>query len=242
MSVEFIIDELLVADIYNQVTALEVSVGKPSLDTAKELTTLLRPLFTGGSFDPLTLGTEPVHPSLVYQLVSSGWLRLQGYAVAYSETYVLYIRTADVPTLVSQVDSVVSTIEASGHAIELNDMLTDYDDVQKLYRCNMEIAFTQAAGNALIPACLVYPLAIDGEPNVYDGDCSQRRVNTYGVISLTVDNDVQNLRALAEAALVGAQVDTQHTQLQLRSGAPLELPGGLQGWQDIYSETQYTAN
>ncbi|MDH5612217.1 MAG: hypothetical protein OEY66_07155 [Gammaproteobacteria bacterium] len=242
MTVSFITTKLTATAAFQQVAAAPVSVGKPSLDTAKALKTLLRATFTGGSFDPLTLGSEPVHPSLVYQLVSSGWLRLQGFAVAYTETYVLFIRAATMSALVTKVDAVVTVIEAGSNAIEVTDMLTEFDDVQKLYRCNMEIAFTQPAGDGTLAAALVYPLAIDGTPNQYDADCSQRRINSYGVITLTTGNNVTTLRDTAEAALVGQSMGEQFTPLQLKSGSALELPGGLQAWHDIYFETQYTTN
>jgi len=106
----------------------------------------------------------------------------------------------------------------------------------------MEIEFAQPAGDGTLPAALVYPLAIDGIPNEYDAGCYQRRVNSYGVVTLTAANNLTTLRDAAEAALVGQQAGEQFTPLQLKSGAPLELPGGLQGWHDVYIETQYTTN
>lgn len=242
MTVPFIITTLTDDGSFGQVAAAPVSVGKPSLDVAKALKTLLRAIFTGGNFDPLTLGNDPVHPSLVYQLVSSGWLRLQGYAVAYTDTYIFYIRAHKLSDLVTKVDAVVAAIETSAYAIEVADMLTDFDDKQNLYRCNMEIAFTQPAGNGSLSAALVFPAGIDGTPNEYDSECSQRRINNYAVVTLTIGNDLDTLRDAAEAALVGQSVGEQHTSLQLRSGSPIESPGGLQCWQDIYFDTQYTSN
>lgn len=242
MTVQFIIDKLAATEAYQQVIAAPVSVGKAPLDTAKELKTLLREIFNGGSFDPLTLGSEPVHPSLVYQLVSSRWLRFQGFAIAYTETYVLSIRAVKLPDLVTKVDAVVAAIEAGAHAIEVTDMLTDFDDQQNLYRCNMEIEFTQAAGSGSLPAALVLPFSMRGNENEYDSECSQRRINSYSVITLTAGNNVTTLRDTVEGALVGQSMGEQFTSLQFASGDPLELPGGLQGWHDVYFETQYTTN
>ena len=242
MTIPFITTKLTATESFGQVAAAPVSVGKPPLDTADELTKLLKEIFSTGSFDPLKLENEPTHPSLVYQLVSSGWLRLQGYAIAYTDTYVLYIRANSLAEIITKVDAVVTAIEASAHAIEVTDMLAEYDDEQSLYRCNMEIAFTQPAGDGSLSAALIYSAGIDGFPNEYDGECSQRRMNNYAVVTLTIGNDLDTLRNAAEGALVGHQVGDQYTPMQLKSGSPIELPGGLQCWQDIYFDTQYTSN
>jgi len=233
MNPQIVIDALTATAAFGQVAAAPVSVGKPSIDTGKAIKGLLRNRFSG-NFDPLTLGDAPAHPSMVYQLVSSGWLRLFGHAIVHTDHYVFYLRTESYAELITTAHAVVTDIEASSYAIEVTDMLVDYDDQQKLYRCNMEIAFTQPAGEGSLPAALVYPLAIESTETAYDNCDEQLQTNRYGVAVLTKNNDLHALVATSTSALQGLQETSEHHPMQHQSGEPMETPGSLAMWNSVF--------
>jgi len=233
MNLQPVIDALTASAAFGQVAAAPVSLGQPTVDTGKAIKTLLRDSFLG-NFDPLTLGAEPTHPSMVYQLVSSGWLRLLGHAIVHTDQYVFYLRAEKYADLITVAHSVVTTIESSDYAIEVTDMLVDYDDQQKLYRCNMEIAFTQPVGNGALPAALVYPLGSDSAETAYDNCDDQLQTNRYAVVVLTTNNDLHPLVATATNALKGLQETPAHQPMQHQSGEPMETPGGLSMWHSVF--------
>ena len=226
-----------------QVVVATQGVTSIAVDTADLLQAAIAATVSG-RMSPLALEQNPTYPNIVYHQVAAQPLTFGGYHATTTDTFILYIRAATYASLQTVVAAVDAAIEASAYSIEVMDRLEDYDDEQKVFRCNLEVAFTVAAlPTQTLPAAMLYAISASANPSLTDGHCiRQREQQNWGVLLLTTAGNIETLRRAVQAALLGYQVSTAYEHVQYVDGAPLDGGGGLDLWAEGYSDALYISN
>lgn len=238
----FILTSLTNTGAFRQVTAASVSVGSPPSSPSPLLKNLLTtaglPKVRPGAIEAPADPTETDYPTAVYQTISAGWGRLEGYAVSHSTLFGIAIRDPEYMDVLTAVDDVISAAEASTYGFEVLDFVSGYDADRSLFRVDIEIALSQAPGGADLPAAVVVPLGYSAESS--DSACIQQRVNRrFGLLLMTAGNQLDTLIQTADGALIGKSESAEHDRLVVESGSPIESPGGLAMWQQIYIDAYW---
>lgn len=229
-----------------QVIAATPGGSQAPYDTSTALVSLLGSL-VGGRMHPITIRDAGTHPSIVYQMVSSTASRIDGYRVTQTDTFVLFVRHTSYDSLITTVNSVIAAIDAAASAIEVTDMLFDFDDDQSAYRCNIELQFTYVvAGAQTLPCAYVYTIDRSADESAYDNFVKQRVTNDYGIIVITNSNaspvvSMDSLLTSIMGALLGWSQAATFNEFQYRSGSAIEGVGGLEMWREIYSDSEYVS-
>lgn len=217
-------------------TATKVDMASGAVDSAAELVTALSATFSARIY-PLTLPEQPVHPSAVYQLVSTPRIQLEGIDIAQRHIYVLSVRTDTLAELITKVDATRTALAAAAWSIEISDQTAGYDEKQQNYRCDLELIFSYASfaqAAADLPAVLIYEGANSADENSLD-NCVKQRVSTeFSFVIATTGSDMDALRTELQAALLGYQSVATEEDLKYRSGGRIPTTGKLSIWQDFY--------
>ncbi|MCG8004698.1 MAG: hypothetical protein JAY88_14760 [Candidatus Thiodiazotropha lotti] len=224
-----------------QVIEATPGVKALSVDTVVELMAVLDPALSGQVFN-LVLEQDPVYPNLVFQLVSSQPQSVDGFHLYQADTYHLYIRDRELNSLRAVVAQVRSDMEASSWAIDVEDMLYDYDDEQSAYRANIEITFTVLAmPGQTLPAAIVYPVNTSAGESRLVNRVHQREEQAFSVMLVDTASNMEPIRREVQAALLGKQVSAQHEPIEYRQGAALDGGGPLSLWHELYKDALYIA-
>jgi hypothetical protein len=192
----------------------------------------------GNRMYPLQLPENPVHPSIVYQMVSSTPGVFEGYDVTHTDTFILNVRGADYDALLTLVGSVVAAL--SGENIEITDILHDYDQRENLYRVNLEISYSYITAAAQdLPAAYVYPISRTGNESLFDNFTKQMVGEEFAILVVTDNSNIPALLDEIQAALLGWQQSQYHHEMQYGNGTAIEGVGGMQIWREIYRDAFY---
>lgn len=214
------------------------SLGVVSTD---EILTVFSGVFDNRVYQ-MSLPQYPTYPNLVYQLVSSNPQVVDGYHVTHTDTLHLYVRDTDDGVsnvgLDNAVAAVQAAIEASPWAIEVQDMMYDFDDEQNVYVAVIEITFVVSAlPTQSLPAAIVYPVGTNADPSPFGNMVRQLERQSFAVVIISNSASIESLRREIQGALLGKQV--HETQIQYQQGIPLDGGGGLMLWQEVYSDSLY---
>lgn len=222
-----------------QVVVATPGVTALSLDVSAVLAAALAGV-AGGRVYPLTLPQVPTYPNIVYQHVSSTPGVMDGYHLSQADTFVLSVRDETLSGLLSVVDAMETAIEASSYSIEVSDRLADYDDQVEVYRYNIEIAFTSMAMPSQdLPAAMLYPVSANADFSGMVNIVRQLEHQTFTVLLFAQPGGINTMRRSVQAALLGFQVNSGYEPVEYQSGDALDAGGGLQVWQEVYSDALY---
>jgi hypothetical protein len=219
---------------FNTVTKVDVSAG--AVDSAKELVSALSATFSARIY-PLTLPEDPTHPSVVYEMVTTPRIHLDGIDIAQRHVYVLSIRADTFSEMITKVDATRTALAASAWSIEISDMLSGYDDEQQHYRTDLEIIFSYASFAPLaadLPAVLVFEESQKANESVLDNCIKQRVATDFSYIIATDSSDMDSLRSELMTALLGFQSDPSEEDTQYRQGVRIPSTGNLSLWRETY--------
>jgi len=192
----------------------------------------------GGRMYPLQLPEKPVHPSIVYQLVSSVPGTFEGHDVTHTDLFVINLRGYDYDALLILFNSMVAAL--AGTTVDITDAAHDYDQSENLYRINLELTYTYiTAASQALPAAFVYPVTRAGEGSAYDNYTKQLISADYAILIVTASNNIPALQAEIQAALLGWQQSAQYQEMLYGNGASIEGTGGLTMWREVYHDTFY---
>lgn len=234
----------LIARLDTVVELAQVIAAKPGgfqtpVDSSTELVTRLSSVVTGNIY-PVTQRDQRVFPSIVYQLVSSQVGAIDGYRITQSDRYVLQIRASTYDDVVAKLGSVISALGASSYAIEVNDVLFDWDDAQEAYRANVDLEFTYLSATLQTkPAAFVYALDRSADESAVDNAVHQRVTNTYAIVIVTSAGDMSTLLDAVMTSLLGWQQSAAHDDFQYVGGSNLEGVAGLEVWRETYRDAEY---
>lgn len=227
-----------------QVAAATPGGSQAPYDTSTALVSLLGSTVSG-RMHPITIRDAGTQPSIVYQLVSSTASRIDGYRVTQTDTFILFVRHTSYDSLITVVNNIITAIDSSASAIEVTDMLFDFDDDQAAYRCNIELAFTYVvSGSQTLPAAYVYTIDRTADESAYDNFIKQRVTNDYAIVVITNSNaspiiTMDSLLTSINTALLGWSQGATFNDFQYRSGSSIEGVGGLEIWREIYYDSEY---
>ena len=108
----------------------------------------------------------------------------------------------------------------------------------------MQVDFTVAAlPTQTLPAAMLYPISAVAAPSTTDGNClRQREEQTFGVLLMTMDSNIETLRRAVMAALLGFQVAAGYDHVEYSTGDPIDGGGGLDLWTETYTDALYITN
>jgi hypothetical protein len=219
-----------------QVIQAQTGGFQTPVDSGAELVTRLASV---ASTFPVTMREQGTVPSIVYTLVSSQVGQIDGYRVTQTDRYVLSLRTVTYDLLLSKFASLKTALDGSTYAIEINDLLFDFDDVQKLYRANIDIEFTYLSATLqTLPAAFVYSLDRSAGESFVDNLVDQRLENSYGIVVVSTTAIDPILDGIM-AKLLGWQVADDHEEFVYSSGSNLEGVAGMLVWREIYRDAEY---
>lgn len=219
---------------FNTVTKVDLSSG--AVDSAAELVTALSSTFSTRVY-PLTLPEPPVHPSAVYQLVTTPRIQIESIDVAQRHVYVLSVRTDTLAELITKVDATRTALDASAWSIEISDQTAGYDEKQQHYRCDIELIFSYASfaqDAADLPAVLVFEDSTDADESNLDNCIKQRVTTGFSFIIATTGSDSESLKAELRTALLGYQSNTTEEDMQFRQSVRIQSTGKLTLWRESY--------
>ncbi len=219
---------------FNTVTKTDLSSG--AVDSAAELVTALSATFSTRIY-PLTLPDQPVHPSAVYQLVTTPRTQIDGIDIAQTHVYVLSVRTDTLAELITVVDATRTALGLSAWSIEISDQTAGYDENQQLYRCDLELifsysSFAQAAVD--LPAVLVFEDSTNADESSLDNCIKQRVTTNYSFVIATTGTDSEALKTELRTALLGYQSNATETDMQFRQSVRIPSTGILSFWRETY--------
>lgn len=201
------------------------------------LYTLLQGLVSGRMY-PVQLPDKPTYPNIVYQTVSSTTGDLEGYDITRTDIFVVNMRGADYDALLTLVGSAVTAL--AGENMEITDILHDYDTAEGVYRINLEINYSYLAlASQSMPAAFVYPLGRDALPSVHDNFTRQRTNRSFAIVLVTDDNNIPDLLAELESALLGWQETTAHFEMEYTNGSNIEAVGAMEVWREVYGDAVF---
>lgn len=222
---------------FAQVIAASTGGTQAPVATQADIYSILQGVVSGRMY-PLQLPENPVHPSIVYQMVSSSPGVFEGYNVTHTDLFIINLRGADYDALLTLYGSVVTAL--SGENVEVTDVLHDYDQSENLYRINMELTYTYVvSGSQTLPAAYVYPISRSGEPSTYDNYTKQYIAADYAILIVTADDNIPALQNEIQAALLGWQQSAYHHEMEYSNGSSLEGVGGLSMWREVYRDAFY---
>jgi hypothetical protein len=239
MDISAIIARLQATDptLFAQILEAQPSGSVVPEATQAAMYTLLQGLVAGRMY-PVQLPEVPVHPSIVYQLVSSAANSLEGYDIARTDVYVLNLRGVDYDALLALANSVVGA--TVGTTVEVTDMLHDYDQAENLFRINLELTYSYiSAASQALPVAYVYPLTRDADPSAYDNLTKQFVAEVFTILIVTADGNITALQDEVQAALLGWQQSTAHYEIEYNNGASIEGVGSLEMWREVYRDAFY---
>lgn len=241
-----------VATMPSIVQVLEASPGgfDVPVDSGAELYSLLGSLVSNKVF-PLTAGDDESMPQIVYTLVGTDSLELEGYRLTQTDRYVLTLRAATHDALITLVNSIVTAVRSSSYAIDLVDWDMQWEPkftTEGAARADIEIEFTymlDGAGGPAdplsteLPLAVVYPVGRFSNESEADNLILQRRTNQYAIVIATADNDMPALLDELQGVLLGYQQAADHHDMEYVSGANLGGVGSMQLWREIYEDYNF---
>lgn len=209
------------------------------VDSSTELVARLSSVVAGKIY-PVTQRDQRVYPSIVYQLVSSQVGQIDGYRVTQSDRYVLQLRAATYDEVITKLGSMIAGLAGSSYAIEVNDVLFDWDDAQEAYRANVDVEFTYlSAALQTKPAAFVYALDRSADESAVDNVVHQRITNSYAIVIVTSGGNMPALLDAVMTSLLGWQQSAAHDDFQYVGGSNLEGVAGLEVWRETYRDAEY---
>lgn len=223
----------------------QVIVASPGVDslgvvTTDELYTVIAAVLNNQAYQ-MVLPQDPVYPNVVYQLVSSQPQVVDGYHVSQTDTFLLFVRAGSIDELDVAVAEVKAALSASTWALEVNDMMYDYDDEQRVFRANIELSFVVSAlpSPTQLPAAIVYPVGVNADASNYGNMIRQREHQRFAIVLMSHSTSIDALRREVQAALLGYQVTPEYFEVEYQQGTALDGGGGLQLWQEIYGDSHF---
>lgn len=222
---------------FAQVIAAQSSGTVTPVATQANLFALLSPLVSENMY-PIQLPEEPLHPSIVAQMVSSSPGTFEGYDVTHTDLYIINVRGEDYDELLELVSGITSVLASAN--IDITDAVHDYDQSENLFRINLELTYTYITSTAqTLPAVFVYPLSRSGEQSTYDNFTKQLVRADYAFLIVTDDGNIPALQDELQAGLLGWQQSTAHHEMEYSNGASIEGIGALKMWREVYRDAYY---
>lgn len=227
-----------------QVVQAQTGGYQTPVDSAAEIYSQLGSLVSN-RVHPVTLKDTGAHPSIVYQLVSSSVGAVEGYRITQTDEYVLMVRHTSFDSLFTLVGSINTQLAASAFAIDIDDLLFDYDEQisepdAPIYRANIKVSFTYlSAGAQTFPAAFVYSVGRSAEPSTYDNLVKQRVENQYAIVLVTQSGNLQTLMDDVQAQLLGFQRTAFIDPFEYVGGRNIEGVAGLEMWREVYRDVEH---
>lgn len=216
------------------------------VDSGAELYTLLSSLVSN-RVRPVTVGDDLTMPHIVYTLIGTDSIELEGYRITQTDRFVLTLRTTTYDAMVTLINNVVTAIRSSSYAIDLVDYEQSHEPEfsSGAYRSDIEIDFTylidasggpSSAFNSELPLAVVYPVGRSAEDSIADNLIRQQVVNQYAIVIATNGGDMPSLLDEVQGVLLGWQQGSEFHDMEYVQGANLGGVGTMEMWREIYSD------
>tara|TARA_A100001201_G_scaffold143757_1_gene147250 strand:+ start:648 stop:1412 length:765 start_codon:yes stop_codon:yes gene_type:complete len=220
------------------------------VDSGAELYSLFAPLVENRVY-PVTAGEDQTLSQIVYTIVGSDSLELEGYRITQTDRYVLTLRSATYDALISLINAVVTAVRTSAFAIDLIDWETGHEPkytTDGAFRADLEVDFTyvvDAAGGpadalaTALPLAVVYPVGRFAEESNADNLIHQKVTNQYAIVLVALAGQMPGLLAELQTALLGFQQASDFHDMEYISGSNLGGVGPMEMWREQYQDYNY---
>lgn len=239
MSLTNIVDHL--AEITEFSTVLSPNNNRATIDTSVIINAIIAPVMDNKVF-AVHRNSDGRFPNATYSLVSSQPHYINENKICHIDTYVVSIRDKTYATILASVNSIITAFAESAYSVEITDKLESYEHDEKCFRVDLEVSIGVPSSDSLdsLPALFIYLMADSANESDLDNQIRQRITSNYGLVVLTNNNDLPELRQVVMNKLLGYQQTPQHWEMQYSRGSPASNQSGLQIWQDIYYDSVNT--
>lgn len=203
---------------------------------------------------PLRAEPGSAYPLAVYQQVSSDRVKVDGYPIIRTDTYVISLQAdTTFAALVTAVDSTrtalldYSAADAAG-AMEITDQATEYYDDTGVYESLMQVSVTHLARTSQsLPAAFVYPLVEGYDENRSMTGIHQRRTDQFAVLLAAKIpaggvSGIASIRDAVRGALAGVKPATGYERIQSVKGEVIEVNQSIVMWRDVFATARTVTN
>lgn len=240
MDVGPIITRLSTVSELQQVVAAESGGSQALVDTTTELVSLFGATFGERVYPLMIPETDPAMPNMVYQRVTSAPGLVDGRHILQQDSFVLTVRDSSYDNLVATENALIALMSGSTYALEVTDLIEEYDATRNAYVANMEVLFTYIRSTSqTLPAAFVFPLQRQANDTEHDGYVQQLTRNEYGICVITSGGDVPALLTAIEENLIGWSQSSVFQEIRYLRGNSLEGVSSLEVWREVYFDANH---
>lgn len=220
------------------------TITEQGVNSAEVVNTIL-----GGTFNyelyPVVLDEDAAYPAACYQVAQSKRFGDENYEFIREDKFVLNIYAEDYPGLDAVVGNARTALinyqqaNQAGSA-EITDMMQDWQDPLKLYRCGLELTLTHMAiTSQSVPAAFIHRTRAIADESAYDNAISQRVSEYFAVILICASQELQTVRDALATCIVGFQPDPQIHPIEYVDGSSIGVHSHITVWRETFKYDRY---